>query len=77
MEPYASGRPSRQLTDDDLLLLSIWWVKMIERDALSFVADVASVFWALKDEAQEAEYNEPTAIGISVNSIRRGANAEP
>lgn len=53
IEPYPSSGPSRRLTDDDLLLLSIRWVKVVRRDGPNFVTEVASILWTLKAELEE------------------------
>lgn len=45
-------------TDDDLLLLSIHWVKAARRDGPKFVAEVALVFWTLRAELEQAELAE-------------------
>lgn len=49
----ASGHAG-SLTDDDLLLMAICWIKMMRGDGPNFVADVASIFWTLKKEFREA-----------------------
>ena len=49
----ASGQVG-SLTDDDLLLMAICWIKVMRGDGPSFVADVASIFWRLKKEFREA-----------------------
>jgi hypothetical protein len=50
--PYLSGAPASPLSDDDLLLLAIWWVKAIRGDGPDFVPEVALVFRTLKGELQ-------------------------
>lgn len=54
IEPYPSSGPSYRLTDDDLLLLSIRWVKLVRRDGPNFVTEVASLFWTLKAELEKS-----------------------
>lgn len=49
---YLTGAPSGPLSDDDLLLLAIWWVKAIRGDGPDFVSEVALVFRTLKGELE-------------------------
>jgi hypothetical protein len=58
IKPCPTSGPNRGLTDDDLLLLSIWWVKVGRRDGSDFVRQVALVFCTLKAELEEAALAE-------------------
>jgi len=52
--PHLSGEQTGPPSDDDLLLLAIWWVKAIRGDGPDFVPEVALVFRTLKGELQKA-----------------------
>lgn len=58
IEARVGSGPSRERTEDDLLLLSIHSIKEARRDGPNFVAEVALVFWTLKAELEDAELAE-------------------